>query len=245
MRAGAGLSGWRRLASLQRAETTTNRPGPGEPFGSSPTGCVLVDKLSKSWGNQPVLDGLDLSAGPGECVLILGPNGSGKSTLLLCTAGLTAFQGSVVVNGIQVDPRADQVDLRWHLAYLPDSPALFDDLTVWTHGHFVATVWRLEGWVERFQILLDRFDLLGSRDHLAGTLSRGGRQKLALALAFLHEPSVMFVDEPFVGLDEAGRAAFRDLLADRLNSRGCALVATHEPDELRALAARCLRMSPR
>lgn len=191
-----------------------------------------------------MLDGVDLVAGPGECVLILGPNGAGKSTLLLCTAGLTAFQGSVVVNGIHVDPQADQVDLRRNIAYLPDSPALFDDLTVWTHGHFVATVWHLDGWVKRFQILLDRFDLLGSRDHLAGTLSRGARQKLALALAFLHQPSALFVDEPFVGLDEAGRAAFRDLLAGQLHRGGCALVATHEPGELSALAATELRLRP-
>src|SRR5205823_131604 len=113
------------------------------------------------------------------------------------------------------------------LAYVPDDPKLFDQLTVWEHFRFVASAYRLDDWTDRGEEMLVRFELLEKRNSLAGELSRGMRQKVAICCGYLHEPKAVLLDEPLTGLDPRGIRTMKDSIRD-LAARGTAfMVSSH------------------
>lgn len=189
--------------------------------------CVVAG-LGKSYDGVPVLDNVSFSVAPGEVLALLGANGSGKTTTLRCVAGLLdPTAGTVEVGGVAVRAGTDQPDVRRSLSVVPDEPALYDDLTVWEHGHFTAGAWGVAGWEDTFDALLGRLGLLERADDMPVRFSRGMRQKVGLALAFLHPATLYVVDEPFSGLDATGRAVFVELLAEAQAGGAGVLLATH------------------
>jgi ABC-2 type transport system ATP-binding protein len=187
-----------------------------------------VQGLSKYFGGVPVFENLDLRLMPGQILAIVGPNGAGKTTLLRCIAGLAdATAGEISIAGQLVDPGRDQPEIRRALGVAFDEPALYEDLTAWQHARFVAGAWGVRDAAPIFSELLEGFHLSDRAHDQVGLLSRGMRQKVALALALCHPADLLLVDEPFAGLDAAGRDAFVRQLG-RIRSRGgSALVATH------------------
>lgn len=205
---------------------------------------LRVERLSKTFPGVRALDAVDLQVGSGEVVALLGHNGSGKSTMLAVVAGvLDASEGQVRVGDLTVETGTDQPEHRRRVAYVPDEPLLFPDLTLRAHGAFVAGAWGVPDGEHRLLGLLDRLGLADAVDEVPATFSRGMRQKAGLALAFLRPADLMLVDEPFSGLDDAGRASFLALLAERAGEGSAAVVATHARARVEHFADRAMLLS--
>jgi ABC-type multidrug transport system ATPase subunit len=181
--------------------------------------------LAKTYGDAPALEPVDLTVARGERVVLLGHNGSGKTTFLRMVAGLLEpSAGTARVLGAPVG----SLDARAATSYLGDQPVFYDDLSVWEHLEYIARLHGHEDWEDHAAELLGLLGLLDRRDDLPTTFSRGLRQKAAIALALIRPFELLLVDEPFVGLDRAGRDALLELF-DRVHHDGAALVvATHE-----------------
>lgn len=186
---------------------------------------VRTSGLGKNYGDRPALVPLDLEVPAGQRVAIVGHNGSGKTTLLRMLAGLLdPSSGSAHVG----DHPAGSAPARAALSWLSDTPTFYDDLSLREHLDYIA---RLHGVAEastRAEELLARLHLQQRGDEIPTTFSRGLRQKAAIAIALIRPFQVLLVDEPFVGLDEAGKQSLLELLEEAA-AGGCTLVvATHE-----------------
>jgi ABC-2 type transport system ATP-binding protein len=183
--------------------------------------------LAKTYGDLVALEPLDLVVPEGQRVVIVGHNGSGKTTLLRMVAGLLdPSAGEARIVGYP----AGTMEARAAVSYLSDNPVLYDDLSVLEHLEYVCRLHDAEDWEERGVGLLAEMGLTERADDLPSRFSRGLRQKTAIVLGLIRPFSVLLVDEPFVGLDPPGRAAFIDLLADASESGATVVVATHQLD---------------
>ncbi|HUF31384.1 MAG TPA: ABC transporter ATP-binding protein [Gemmatimonadaceae bacterium] len=201
---------------------------------------VRVRGLRKEFGDLVAVEGLDLEIRRGEVFGLLGPNGSGKTTTIRMLCGLiepTAGEGTVVGRELRNDADA----IRRDIGYMSQKFGLYDDLTVTENLRFYSSVYGLRGATRkaRARELLDELHLTSRRDQLAGTLSGGWKQRLALACATAHRPSLVFLDEPTAGVDPAARRHFWQIIY-RLSEAGTTiLVTTHYMDE----AERCERLA--
>lgn len=181
--------------------------------------------LGKDYGDRPALAPLDLEVPQGQHVALVGHNGSGKTTLLRMAAGLLdPSEGEAHVAGHPVGSQGARRALSW----LSDTPTFYDDLSLWEHLEFVARVHGRSDWHARAEELLERLHLGDRRDDIPTTFSRGLRQKAAITLALIRPFEVMLVDEPFVGLDQAGKDTLLALLDEAAAEGATLLVATHE-----------------
>lgn len=209
---------------------------------ASPAGepAVVIEKLRKTFGALVAVDSLDLTIARGEVFGLLGPNGSGKTTTIRMLCGLvTPTSGRASVVGYDIATQAEVV--RTKIGYMSQRYGLYDDLTVYENLRFYATVYGLRGEKrsERLEKHIAEIGLGPRREQLAGTLSGGWKQRLALACATAHEPEMLFLDEPTAGVDPAARRAFWKSIYD-LAARGTTiLVTTHYMDE----AERCQRLA--
>ena len=202
---------------------------------------LVVDGLCKDYDGRRVLGPLSFTLRPGKVLAVLGHNGSGKSTTLAAVAGvLDPTAGTITVGGLRLTPEVDQPEYRRQVAYVPDEPLLFPDMTLRQHARFVAGAWDVTD--DAFPALLDRLGIGHVLDDVPATFSRGMRQKAGLALAFLRPASVLLIDEPFSGLDDAGRAAFLALLKQACAAGAAAVVATHARARVEHFADRALRL---
>lgn len=177
------------------------------------------------YGRVTVLAGLDLSLRAGEVLLLLGANGAGKSTFLRALAGLARPDaGTVRVDGRPV------TDARGRIGYLAHDTLLYDDLTLAENLAFTA---RLHGGISPADVAaaIERLGLGAQRDRLVRHLSRGQRQRAALARALLHRPAVLLFDEPYTGLDAESVAGLTALLRDGAEAGCAAVIVGHHPDE--------------
>jgi len=188
-------------------------------------GALACNELTKDYGDRPALAPLTLLVPIGQRVAVVGHNGSGKTTMIRMAAGLLDPSGGTVhVMG----HASGTSEARSSLAYLSDTPSFYDDLSLWEHLEYIARLHGVEEWDQLAADLLGHLDLYERADDLPNTFSRGLRQKAAIALAFVRPFEVLLVDEPFVGLDAAGKTALLELL-DQADEDGATLiVATHE-----------------
>ena len=157
---------------------------------------------------------------------MVGPNGAGKTTTLRALAGiLTPTRGRLAIAGH--DLASDAVAAKSALAYVPDEPKLFDQLTVWEHFRFIASAYRLTDWNAAAEALLIQFELTEKRDTLAAELSRGMRQKVAICCGYLHQPRTIVLDEPLTGLDPRGIRTMKDSLRQRAAAGAAVIVSSH------------------
>ena len=186
---------------------------------------LILDGISKSYGDAPAVGPLDLSVAAGERVVLLGHNGSGKTTLLRMAAGLLEPTAGTASIGGQP---AGSLPARAATSYLGDQPVFYDDLSVREHLEYVARLHGAPEWEQRGAELLEMLGLTDRGDDLPVTFSRGMRQKAAIALAFVRPFELLLVDEPFVGLDRTGREALLELLRGAHTAGAALVVATHE-----------------
>jgi heme exporter protein A len=180
--------------------------------------------LSKRYGAKRVFDGLDLDVPAGGFVLVTGPNGSGKTTLLRLVAGLAAPSGG------RLDVKAD----RGRIGFLAHEPLVYRELSALQNLDLYGRLYHVPERRERIGMLLERFGLWDARREPVASFSRGMQQRLALCRAFLHEPGLLLLDEPFNALDDEGAALLDGELAGLLGRTF--LVATHDPARLAPLA---------
>lgn len=187
---------------------------------------IQVKSLSKFYDNLAAVRDLAFSVAPGEVLGLVGPNGAGKTTTLRCLAGIiNPTRGQVLVAGVSMD--ADPVAAKRQLAFIPDEPHLFEYLSVKEHLTFVARLYGVPDAASRSRELLAELELSGKQDALPGELSRGMRQKLAIACGLLHDPAVVILDEPLTGLDPAGIRRMKQTIRARAAAGSAAILSSH------------------
>jgi ABC-2 type transport system ATP-binding protein len=187
---------------------------------------IVVEDYHKTYGETVAVAGLSFRVEAGEILGLVGPNGAGKTTTLRALAGiLTPTRGRLSIDGH--DLAREPVAAKSALAYVPDDPKLFDQLTIWEHCRFVASAYRLTDWAERAEALLEQFELTPKRDALCAELSRGMRQKVAIACGYLHEPRAVLLDEPMTGLDPRGIRTMKDSIRQRAAAGAAVIISSH------------------
>ena len=187
---------------------------------------IEVVSLTKRYGDFTAVGDLSFAVRPGEVLGLVGPNGAGKTTTLRCLAGIIpASSGTVEIAGHNV--ATDAVAAKRALAFFPDEPRLFEYLTVRQHLNFVARIYGVADHESIAQPLLDEFEIADKADQLPGELSRGMKQKLAIACGLLHGPSVMFFDEPLTGLDPLGIRRMKNSIARRARAGATIVLSSH------------------
>ena len=199
---------------------------------------ITATRLTRRFGDRVVVDDVSFEVGRSEIVALLGPNGAGKTTILRMLGGLIApTSGSVVVDGMQLT-RATGATRRRRIGFLPEAPGLWDRLTVRENLAVYANLYKLEAADSTIDGLLDLFELTAHQAARAAELSKGMRQKVAIARTLLHDPQILLLDEPTSGLDPQIARTVRRLLEHR-RGQGCTiLVSTHNLDETERLADR-------
>jgi ABC-type multidrug transport system ATPase subunit len=198
---------------------------------------IDVRNLRKSFGERKVVEGLSLQVDKGEICGFLGANGSGKTTTIRMLCGLLvpdAGEGECI--GLDIIRQAPLI--RRHVGYMTQKFSFYEDLTVFENLDFVASVYEMKNRRVAVDDIMTRMGLLDRRDQLAGQLSGGWKQRLALAACVLHEPKLLLLDEPTAGVDAKARREFWDLIHDMVGEGLTVLVSTHYMDE----AERCNRI---
>jgi ABC-2 type transport system ATP-binding protein len=187
---------------------------------------IEVTDLTKRYGTFTAVNNLSLRVHPGEVLGLVGPNGAGKTTTLRCLAGIIpATAGSVRIAGHDI--ARDPVSAKRALAFFSDEPRLFDYLTVRQHLNFVARIYGVAQHEMLAQPLLEEFEIADKADQLPGELSRGMKQKLAIACGLLHGPQVMFFDEPLTGLDPLGIRRMKNSIIKRARDGATIVLSSH------------------
>ena len=187
---------------------------------------IVVRNLAKQYGEFRAVDGLSFEVGAGEVLGLVGPNGAGKTTTLRCLSGIIApTSGKVEVIGhdIQTDP----VPAKRALAFIPDEPHLFDYLSVEEHLRFIARLYGVADADAKIPPLLHELELTEKLRTLPAELSRGMKQKLAIACGLLHDPRVLMLDEPLTGLDPGGMRKMRATIAARAKAGAAVVLSSH------------------
>jgi ABC-2 type transport system ATP-binding protein len=187
---------------------------------------IEIEGLEKLYGDLPAVQGLSFKVGAGEVLGLVGPNGAGKTTTLRSIAGIIIpTRGRIVVAGH--DLAASPVAAKSELAFIPDEPHLFEYLTVEEHLRFVGRLYRVGDVEERIPSLLAELELAEKREALPEELSRGMRQKLAIACGLIHRPRALLLDEPLTGLDPVGIRRMKATIVGRAADGVAVILSSH------------------
>ncbi|MDR2501811.1 MAG: ABC transporter ATP-binding protein [Oscillospiraceae bacterium] len=189
---------------------------------------LKITNLTKTYGSKAAVDNLTLTISPGEICGFIGHNGAGKTTTLKAVCGLLRFDsGEIYVDGRSV--KSDPMGCKRALAYLPDNPDLYEFLSGIKYLNFVADVFGVSAKTrgERIEKYADMFELTGDLAQPVSAYSHGMKQKLALISALIHEPKLMIMDEPFVGLDPKAAFQIKQIMREKCDAGGAIFFSTH------------------
>jgi ABC-2 type transport system ATP-binding protein len=205
---------------------------------ASDAAIIDVHGLTKRYGDRTVVDHIEMQASRGRIYGFLGPNGSGKTTTIRMLCGLlTPDEGSGTCLGYDI--RTQSREIKRHVGYMTQRFGLYEDLSIIENLDFIARVYQVRDRKEKVRAALERLGLGGRRTQLAGALSGGWKQRLALAACLLHEPQLLLLDEPTAGIDPKARREFWDHLHELAANGMTVLVSTHYMDE----AERCHQLA--
>ncbi len=200
---------------------------------------LTIRNLKKKFNNTWALKGLNLDLNAGEIFVLLGPNGAGKTTTLKLIAGLLhPTEGSIQISGI--DMRRDPVTAKAHLGYIPDEPFIYDKLTGREFLNFIAGIRKVkkEDCERRLPVLLKTFDIGPWIDEMSESYSHGMKQRIIMCQLLLHDPDLILIDEPLVGLDPKMSKTVRELFLDLKEKGKTLFVSTHTLSFAKDIASR-------
>ena len=189
---------------------------------------LSIEHLTKSYGEKKAVDDLTLHIAPGEIYGFIGHNGAGKTTTIKACAGILPFdKGEIRIDG--KDVRSEPLACKSVLAYLPDNPDLYEFLSGIQYLNFVADVFGVDPDLraERIRTLANAFELTDDLAQPISTYSHGMKQKLAMISAWLHEPKLIIMDEPFVGLDPKASHLLKEMMRGHCDRGGAIFFSTH------------------
>ena len=187
-----------------------------------------IQHLTKTYGEKKAVDDLTLHIAPGEIYGFIGHNGAGKTTTLKSVVGILQFdQGEITIGGKSI--KADPLACKRLLAYIPDNPDLYDYMTGIKYLHFIADVFGVDAQTrrERIRTYADTFELTGDLAQPIAAYSHGMKQKLAIIAAWLHDPRLIVMDEPFVGLDPKAAHTLKGMMRQVCDNGGAIFFSTH------------------
>lgn len=187
---------------------------------------IEVDALTKRYDAVTAVENLSFAVGTGEILGLVGPNGAGKTTTLRSLCGIiNPTSGTIRIDGFDI--RSNGREAKRRLAFIPDEPQLFEYLTVEEHLRFVGRLYGVADAPARIPVLLEELELTEKRRTLPTELSRGMKQKLAIACGLLHRPRLLIFDEPLTGLDPAGMKRMRATIAARAREGAAVILSSH------------------
>ena len=187
-----------------------------------------IQHLTKTYGEKKAVDDLTLHIAPGEIYGFIGHNGAGKTTTLKSVVGILQFdQGEITIGGKSI--KTDPLACKRLLAYIPDNPDLYDYMTGIKYLHFIADVFGVDAQTrrERIRTYADTFELTGDLAQPIAAYSHGMKQKLAIISAWLHDPRLIVMDEPFVGLDPKAAHTLKGMMRQVCDNGGAIFFSTH------------------
>ena len=189
---------------------------------------LKIEHLTKLYGSKKAVDDLNLHIAPGEIYGFIGHNGAGKTTTLKSVVGILQFDaGEILIDGKSV--KSDPLGCKRELAYIPDNPDLYDFMTGIKYLNFVADIFGVSAAKRQEQIrkYADLFELTGDLAQPIAAYSHGMKQKLAIIAAWLHEPKLIIMDEPFVGLDPKAAHLLKGMMREVCDAGGAIFFSTH------------------
>ena len=189
---------------------------------------LKIDHLTKTYGEKKAVDDLSLHIQAGEIYGFIGHNGAGKTTTLKAVAGILQFDaGEIIVNGKSI--RTQPLDCKRDMAYIPDNPDLYEYMTGIKYLNFIADIFGVDAQTrqERIRKYADLFELTADLAQPIAAYSHGMKQKLALISALIHEPKLMNLDEPFVGLDPKAAHTLKGMMRELCDAGGAIFFSTH------------------
>ena len=189
---------------------------------------LKIDHLTKTYGEKTAVDDLSLHIQPGELYGFIGHNGAGKTTTLKSVVGILQFDsGEITIDGVSV--KADPITCKKNIAYIPDNPDLYDFMTGMQYLNFVCDIFGVAADVrqERIQALAEGFELTADLAQPISSYSHGMKQKLAIISAWVHEPKLVVMGEPFVGLDPKAAHLMKGMMREICDKGGAIFFSTH------------------
>lgn len=198
---------------------------------------LVVKNLIKRYGKQNAVNDISFELQGGEVVGLLGPNGAGKSTTIKCIVGLLRkTSGEITIGGFD----HLSVEAKRFFSYIPETPYVYDLLTVQEHLQFIAQAYGVKDWKPKANELLEMFELDDKRDKLGRDLSKGMRQKVSICCALLPDPQLLFFDEPMIGLDPKAIKNTKKIFKELKEAGKTILVSTHMIDSVESIADRIM-----
>ncbi len=189
---------------------------------------LVIDHLTKTYGDKKAVDDLSLHIRPGEIYGFIGHNGAGKTTTLKSVAGILQFDaGTITIGGRSI--LSDPLECKKDLAYIPDNPDLYDFMSGIKYLNFIADVYGIspEERQERIRKYADIFELTDDLAQPIAAYSHGMKQKLAVISAWIHAPKLIVMDEPFVGLDPKASHLLKEMMREHCDAGGAIFFSTH------------------
>ncbi|MBR0474055.1 MAG: ABC transporter ATP-binding protein [Erysipelotrichaceae bacterium] len=192
---------------------------------------LKINNLTKKYGDKVAVDNISLEIKPGEIYGFIGHNGAGKTTTIRCCCGLLNFDsGEILINGKSI--KDDPLACKMEFAYIPDNPVLFEYLSGIEYLNFIGDVYKVgkAEREERIRKYADQFELTQNLAQPISSYSHGMKQKIAIIAALIHNPKLIVLDEPFVGLDPIAAFKFKEIMREVCNNGGAVFFSTHVLD---------------
>ena len=189
---------------------------------------LRVENLSKKYHKVEAVKNVSFSVENGNITILLGPNGAGKSTIIKSIAGLLKYTGSIEIN----DFPNKSIEAKRCFSYVPETPALYDLLTVEEHINFIAKAYGIEDYMEKAGILLERFDMLDKKEKLGKELSKGMQQKISIICGLITDPELILFDEPMIGLDPKAIKELKSIFLELKSQGKSIIISTHIIDSI-------------
>ncbi|MBQ4290594.1 MAG: ABC transporter ATP-binding protein [Clostridia bacterium] len=189
---------------------------------------LSIQHLTKTFGEKTAVDDLSLEIAPGEICAFIGHNGAGKTTTLKSIAGIQSFDsGTVLIHGLSI--KEQSLECKRMIAYIPDNPDLYDFMTGTKYLNFIADIYGvgLAERKERIERYAKDFELTEALSSPVSSYSHGMKQKLAIISAWIHEPKLILLDEPFVGLDPKASHLVKEMMREMCDNGGAIFFSTH------------------